>query len=635
MSRARINLKTKLIINILSASAVIYCVTVGYISFRLSEISYSDAVQIVKGSTREYSNKISDDLNGIMESARTMRNVFGANKNFDPARRDEFFNQVMYSNLEKHPNFLSVGLYWEIRALDASFRKKNGRIRDICFRLNNQIKFQKEVVDTTNTELKGLYYQARSRNREMIIDPYYDVVTKGLSGILMTTLFTPIQDQSGQFEGLVGIDISLEQMNKLISEVKPFQESRSFIIGGNRMIVAHTDQQMTGKNIFQALASDSISFKTGMDQLKVDNDYSFTYTNHQNKETYFVSLKPIMLGNNPTNWVIGIEVPTRVILADARRVLYQAIFAGILGLIFLFILVNFIAGKITAPIIKGVDFVKSFSSGNLNTTLTISQNNEIGDLAESLTLMSARLTSIMSEIIQSSDAIAKGSLELMESSVNLSSGANNQAASSEEISTSMEQMLALIKQNTRNANETEMIAVQAAVGIHAGNEATKALIQSMDNIAQKISVVGEIAKQTNLLAINAAIEASRYGIQGKGFGVVAAEIKKLAERSQMAAKEINELSVYGLLQAKATGEKLMEVIPDIEQTAILIRQIAASGTEQKTSSEEINQGIQQLNLVTQQNAESSFELSENSKNISKQAENLKKLISYFRIEGIN
>jgi methyl-accepting chemotaxis protein len=157
----------------------------------------------------------------------------------------------------------------------------------------------------------------------------------------------------------------------------------------------------------------------------------------------------------------------------------------------------------------------------------------------------------------------------------------------------------------------------------------------MNNIVSKVSIVGEIAKQTNLLAINAAIEASRYGIQGKGFSVVASEIKKLAERSQAAAKEINELSKLGLEQAAETEKMLGEIIPDIERTSVFVKKIARSSVEQKNNSEEISRGINELNSVTQQNADASFRLSQHSKNISAQAENLKKLIAYFKIEGLN
>ena len=103
-------------------------------------------------------------------------------------------------------------------------------------------------------------------------------------------------------------------------------------------------------------------------------------------------------------------------------------------------------------------------------------------------------------------------------------------------------------------------------------------------------------------------------------------------KKKQAAKEINALSSLGLQQAGKTGQKLLEIIPDIEYTAKLVKQIAVSSLDQKISSEEINHGIQQLNKVTQQNAASSFQLSVNSQKISKQAEKLKKLIACFRVE---
>lgn len=635
MSRGRFNLKLKLNVYILSAATIIYCITIGYISYRLKEITYRNSVEIVKSSTREYENKISEELTVMMESARTLKNAFENFKKLKPENRDQFYDHLLSSNFEKHPEYLSIGVYWELKVLDKNYKKKNGRFWNGFFREGDKIVNQKAIEDTTNQELTGTYYQVRRMNKETIVNPYYDQSTKEMKGILMTSLLTPIQSEAGQFEGMVGIDISLSHMNQLIASVKPYKEAVSYMISENRIIVAHTNTSLTGKNFISSLAADSTVFKNEALDNNLGSDKTFTYKNSITGEEYFVSFEPIMIGNKDTNWIIGIEVPTNVILGEAHNILTRTVLAGILGLILLYIIIYYIAIKISDPIIKGVEFAKSISAGNLNTQLSIDQNDEIGDLAESLSIMASRLTKIMSEIIQSSDTIAESSLDLLSSSVKLADGANNQASSAEEISTSMELVLSRIQQNTQNAQETEKIALQAAKGMQVGNESTRALIQSMNNIVEKISIVGEIAKQTNLLAINASIEASRYGMQGKGFAVVAAEIKKLAEKSQLAAKEIDELSNQGLFHARETGNILLEIIPDIEQTAILVKQIAASSLEQKISSEEINAGIQQLNKVTQQNAGSSFELSINSNSISKQAENLKRLIAYFKIEGIN
>jgi methyl-accepting chemotaxis protein len=632
MSQGRFKLKLKLNVYILSAATIVYCFAIGYISYQLKEISYADSSEIVKGTTREYRNKISEELNVMMQSARTMRNIFNNYKKYEPAQRDAFFGQILRSNLEKNPNFLSLGVYWELKALDKSYKKKNGRYWDGYFREGEKIINQKAIEDTTNQELTSTYYQIRRMNKETIVNPYYDQSTKELKGIMMTSLLSPIQNEDGQFVGMVGIDISLSHMNQLISSVKPYKEAKSYILSENRLIVAHTNVSLTGKNFISSLSADSSVFKTEAFN-NTDSNKSFTYYNSSDGEEYLVCIEPITIGNTPTNWIIGVEVPTRIILSEAKKVLFTAIFVGVLGLILMYIIIYFIAARISDPILKSVDFAKKISSGDLHAKLSISQKDEIGDLADSLSQMASRLTTIMSDIIQSSDTISERSLELLESSVKLSEGANNQAASSEEISTTMDQMLSKIQQNNRHAEETAKIALKAAAGIQEGNAATQILILSMKNIVQKISVIGEIARQTNLLAINAAIEASRYGIQGKGFGVVAAEIKKLAERSQLAAKEINDLSNLGLLQARETGEKLVNIIPDIELTAHLVKQISDSSNEQRLSSIEINQGIQQLNQITQQNAESSFLLSLNSKNISEQTENLKELIAYFRIKG--
>ncbi|HNX56097.1 MAG TPA: methyl-accepting chemotaxis protein [Prolixibacteraceae bacterium] len=634
MRRNRLTLKLKLNIYILTAATIVFGVTICYISFRLNQITYNNAIEIVKGSAREYQSKISADLNTMMESARTISNSFNVYPTLKPEVRDEVYDNILRQNLIKNQEYLSVGVYWELKALDKNYKKRNGRYYNGFFRQGNKIINQKAIEDTTNQELKTTYYQVRKKNRDVIVNPYYDQSTKEVKNILMTSLLAPIKGNSGEFEGMVGIDISLEQMNKIIERVKPFENAVSYMISEDNRIVAHTKSELTGKNFLNSLAADSTIFQKYF--AKSSNvDHSFTYKNSLDGIEYFVAFQPILINNAETNWFIGIEVPTSVILSEARTAMFRLVIAAIIGLIVLCIVIIAIADKITSPIIKAVEFAKTIASGNLNAKLQIEQNDEIGDLAESLSIMASRLTKIIGEIMQSSDTIASNTSNLLHSSSALAEGASRQAASSEEMSTSMELVVNRIQKNTENAQETERIALMASKGIQLGKQSTQALIDSMNNIIEKISIINEIARQTNLLAINAAIEASRYGLQGKGFGVVAAEIKKLAERAHLAANEINELSRLGILQANDTSDTLLQIVPEIEQTAELVKQISSGSKEQRVNSFEINAGIQQLNKVIQQNASASYQLSSNSRNIAQQSENLKKLIAYFKVDGLN
>ena len=257
MSRGRFNLKLKLNVYILSAATLIYCITISYISYRVREITYTNSIEIVKSSTREYQNKISEELNVMMESARTMRNAFESYQKMKPENRDEFYNHLLTNNFSKHPEYLSVGVYWELKALDKNYKKKNGRFWNGFFREGNKIVNQTAIEDTTNQELTTTYYQVRRMNKETIVNPYYDQSTKEMKGILMTSLLSPIRNEAGQFAGMVGIDVSLSHMNQLIASVKPYKEAKSYLISENRLIVAHTNTELTGKNFISSLAADS------------------------------------------------------------------------------------------------------------------------------------------------------------------------------------------------------------------------------------------------------------------------------------------------------------------------------------------------------------------------------------------
>jgi methyl-accepting chemotaxis protein len=134
-----------------------------------------------------------------------------------------------------------------------------------------------------------------------------------------------------------------------------------------------------------------------------------------------------------------------------------------------------------------------------------------------------------------------------------------------------------------------------------------------------------------MLALNAAIEAARAGEHGKGFAVVAAEVRKLAERSQKAAGEINQLSASTVRVAEKAGEMLEKLVPNIQKTAELVKEISAASNEQNTGAEQINTALQQLQVVIQQTASASEEMASTSEELSSQAEGMLSTISFFNI----
>jgi hypothetical protein len=246
----------------------------------------------------------------------------------------------------------------------------------------------------------------------------------------------------------------------------------------------------------------------------------------------------------------------------------------------------------------------------------------------------AEMARIIREARVTASTFASASAQVSASSQSLSQGASEQAAAVEETSSSLEQMGASITQNAENTRQMEAMALKGAKDAEASGQAVKETLTAMQSIAEKISIVEDIAYQTNLLALNAAIEAARAGEHGKGFAVVATEVRKLAERSQTAAKEISGLSGTSVRVAERSGQLLAELVPAIKKTAELVQEVAAASREQASGVTQVNKAITQVNQVTQRNASAAEELSSTAEGLATQAASLEQLLALSRVAAL-
>lgn len=329
------------------------------------------------------------------------------------------------------------------------------------------------------------------------------------------------------------------------------------------------------------------------------------------------------------NQIMVVGETTSSVVSRVKNIIWSA-------LILLFIISLFAAyylpTSITRPIIESLKNAEKVADGDLTVVFNVKSKDEVGQLSAALNNMVNNLKILISDIALGASEIIQTSTLLLKESSELTDGANQQAAAAEEVSSSMQQIHANIQQNTDNARKTESLAIKAAKSMKENSDASNIAAQNMHEITQKVSIIGEIAFQTNILALNAAVEAARAGAEGRGFAVVAAEVRKLAERSQNAAAEINSVSSSTVRSSEEVLERISHLTPEIEQTALLVQEIASASIEQLSGVEQINNALQQLNAVTQRNAVNSNEINTVAIKLESLSDRLNENIIKFRFE---
>lgn len=608
-------------------------VIVIYTYYQFRSNSLRQAKQIVETTAMDYSKAIKSTFELPLLEARALAHSLSTVKNAsNPVVLSREEAESMAARvLKSDPSFLGFTLAWEPNQFDGQDSKfistpksdASGRfISYLTKGANNEIVIE-PLIDYETADKGPWYWVPKQTKLEMLNGPVmYPIQGKD---VFMLSFMCPVLND-GSFLGVTGIDIPIDFLQELVTNQQVFEGKAVIQILSNSGIYAanSADAKLLGKNIQEIEKESGDNLKA----IKEAKHFS------EIKNGMLEVGEPIFIGSDPNPWQVRISVPLSVIMKESNSILLRLIWLGIILSVISIVVIVILIRRSLQSIGLITENVKQISEGNLRVKINstfLNRKDEIGTLTTAFHHLTERLTKIITSIQEGTHQIAGASQQISDASQQLSESANEQASSVEEVSSVMEEISANIQQNLENAKLTEKTSIQANQGIEDVAKRANNAVTATKSITDKIGVINDIAFQTNILALNAAVEAARAGDHGKGFAVVAAEVRKLAERSKIAANEIISLTNQSYELTSGAGIIMAETMPKVEHTTKLVQEIASASVEQNNGVDQVNNAIQQLNSVTLQNAASSEQLATNAEELAGQAQNLRELVSYFKV----
>jgi methyl-accepting chemotaxis protein len=634
-------------------------------------------------------------LDKYMGATQTAGQIMAKYEVIEPVERRPLFNLILRTLVEDNPEITAAGSCWEPNALDgldAEFMNTEGtdytgRFIPYWVRSGSTITLQPQIG--YDDPVDGNFYQIpKQSGQETIVEPYTYMI--GGKEILITTLVMPIK-QNGRFMGMANTDIDIRVVQERVEKIKPYEGAVAMVYSNGGLISGHFDPSRIGKRM--AETEQDVVGPYLADLMKaIQTGQQFTFTNHvlQFNEAMFFICVPFVVGNTSTPWGLMLGIPGSVI----SKPIYNMLLIGAIIAILMILLISggafFLSQSISNPLKRMVTVLGDIGEGDLTKRLEALSKDEIGDMTRSFNHTLDKIRSLILIIRKKAQSLSQTGSDL---SMNMSTTAaaineittniqslksqvgnqsaevgntgnamekisnhiavlnkqiDQQAASVSQSSSAIEQMLANIQSVTntlvKNAENVRILADASGVG-RVGLEDVAADIQGIardsEGLLEINAVMENIANQTNLLSMNAAIEAAHAGEAGKGFAVVADEIRKLAESSGEQSKTISGV----LKKIKESIDKITQSTNEvlnkfeaIDQGIKIVAQqeenIRSAMEEQGEGSKQILTAVGNLNGITSEVKRSSEVMNSSSKEVISTSQTLESITVEIN-EGMN
>ena len=623
------------------------------------------------------------DLETSMATVRTLAQQFSGADNYPATSRRSILNTMMKEATKRNPGVLSFWCVYEPNALDGLDSQyvnklgsnENGRFT-VAYSKNDG-----KLVESTSKEVdiatKDYYQLPKKRQKETVLNPYWDVYSGDISkrNILITSCIVPVF-RGNTFIGVVGVDIELTGLSDKIAEYKPFNDGYAFMMANNGELLAHPKRDFLGKNVADIVP---IQYKQQL-QSDVSGGKNLLIKNivlEGSKSNSILVLTPLTIGKAiDTPWSFAVSVPVATVLSKSRSMAISLTAICGVALVVLIIVILLVSASISTPLhqlyVRVADIAKG--EGDLTRRIDVgTRKDEIGMLAVEFNCFIENMRGMIKQIAEASCSLVNESTRLNSTSNIISIGAEEVASQTVTVATASEEMAAtaadiannchMAADGARYAAETTQfgfkVVSNTVLGIRQRGELTRHSAQAVSRLGERSEQIGaivatieDIADQTNLLALNAAIEAARAGEQGRGFAVVADEVRALAERTTKATKEIGNMirtiqqetktaiismeegvkgTERGAEEAEQLEDALCRILDQVNAVTMQVSQIATAAEEQTATTNDITNNMQRVTNAVQQTAQGAHQTSETASQLTSLSDELLRIVGKFKL----